>query len=97
MTTLREHLSQYLRLRRELGFHLDELERHVVSFCTWLEERGHTQTFTIDQAVTWARLNDQAHPSWPATRLSLVRRFAAYLHANDGDVPVIPSGLLPAK
>src|SRR5699024_5544887 len=40
---------------------------------------------------------DQAHPSWPATRLSLVRRFAAYLHANDGDVPVIPSGLLPAK
>jgi len=32
-----------------------------------------------------------------ATRLSLVRRFAAYLHANDVDVPVIPSGLLAAR
>src|SRR6202011_2263784 len=27
----------------------------------------------------------------------LVRRFAAYLHANDVDVPVIPSGLLAAR
>jgi len=51
----------------------------------------------IDDAVTWARLNPEAPPSWWATRLSLVRRFAAYLHANDVDVPVIPSGLLAAR
>ncbi len=47
--------------------------------------------------MTWARLNPDAHPSWWATRLSLVRRFAAYLNANGVDVPVIPSGLLPAR
>ena len=97
MTTLRERLDEYLAMRRSLGFQLDDIERQVGLFCTWLEARGQTQTFTIDDAVTWARLNPDAHPSWWATRLSLVRRFAAYLNANGVDVPVIPTGLLPAR
>jgi integrase len=95
--TLRERLDEYLVLRRALGFQLIDLERQVGLFCTWLEARGQSQTFTIDDAVTWARLNPDAHPSWWATRLSLVRRFAVYLDANGVDVPVIPSGLLPAR
>lgn len=97
MTTLREHLEEYLAMRRSLGFQLDDLERQVGLFCTWLEARGQSATFTIDDAVTWARINPQAHPSWWATRLSLVRRFAAHLHANGVDVPIIPRGLLPAR
>jgi|APThiThiocy_cv2_1041547.scaffolds.fasta_scaffold01031_29 integrase len=97
MTTLREHLAEYLAMRRALGFQLDEIERQVSLFCTWLENRGRSDTFTIDEAVAWARLNADAHPSWWATRLSLVRRFAAYLNANGVDVPIIPTGLLPAK
>lgn len=97
MSTLREHLGRYLALRRDLGFQLDDVERQVGLFCTWLEARGQAETFTIEDAVTWARDNPEAHPSWWATRLSLVRRFAAYLHANGIDVPVIPGGLLPAR
>lgn len=95
--TLRDRLDEYLVMRRALGFQLNDVERQVGLFCTWLEARGQTQTFTIDEAVAWARLNPDAHPSWWATRLSLVRRFAAYLNANDVDVPVIPGGLLPAR
>lgn len=97
MTTLRERLDEYLQLRRSLGFQLNDLERQVGLFCTWLQARGQTETFSIDDAVTWSRLNPDAHPSWWATRLSLVRRFAAYLNANDVDVPVIPRGLLAAR
>jgi len=97
MTTLRERLDEYLQLRRSLGFQLNDLERQVGLFCSWLEARGQTTTFSIDDAVTWARLSPDAHPSWWATRLSLVRRFAAYLNANDVDVPVIPKGLLAAR
>lgn len=96
-TTLRERLDEYLQLRRSLGFQLNDLERQVGLFCTWLEVRGQTTTFSIDDAVTWARINPDAHASWCATRLSLVRRFAAYLNANGGDVPVIPKGLLAAR
>lgn len=95
--TLRDRLDEYLAMRRALGFQLNDLERQVGLFCTWLEARGQTQTFTIDEAVTWARLNPDAHPSWWSTRLSLVRRFACYLNANDVDVPVIPTGMLPAR
>ena len=95
--TLRDRLDEYLVMRRALGFQLNDVERQVGLFCTWLEARGQTQTFTIDEAVAWARLNPDAHPSWWSTRLSLVRRFAGYLNANDVDVPVIPGGLLPAR
>ena len=97
MTTLRERLDQYLVMRRALGFQLAEVERQVGLFLTWLEAGGHTQTFTIDDAVTWARLNPDAQPSWWATRLSLVRLFAAHLNATGVDVPIIPRGLLPAR
>jgi integrase len=96
-TTLRDRLDEYLVMRRALGFQLNDVERQVGLFCTWLEARGKTETFTVDEAVDWARLNPDAHPSWWATRLSLVRRFAGYLNANDVDVPVIPSGVLPAR
>lgn len=96
-TALRDRLDEYLAMRRALGFQLNDVERQVGLFCTWLEAHGQTQTFTIAEAVTWARLNPDAHPSWWAARLSLVRRFAAYLNANGVDVPVIPSGLLPAR
>lgn len=95
--TLRSRLDEYLAMRRALGFQLNDVERQVGLFCTWLEARGQTQTFTIDEAVAWARLNPDAHPSWWSTRLSLVRRFTGYLYANDVDVPVIPTGLLPAR
>ena len=97
MTTLRERLDEYLAMRRALGFQLNDIERQVGLFCSWLDARGQTQTFTIDDAVTWARLNPNAHPSWWATRLSLVRRVAAHLNAEGVDVPVIPAGLLPAR
>lgn len=95
--TLRDRLGEYLALRRALGFQLNDVERQVALFCTWLEARGQTQTFTVDEAVAWARLNPDAHPSWWSTRLSLVRRFAAYLNATGIDVPLIPAGLLPAR
>lgn len=97
MSTLQQRLEEYLSMRRALGYQLDDIERQVGLFCTWLEARGQTQTFSIEDAVTWARLNPEAHPSWWATRLALVRRFAAHLHANGIDVPIIPRGLLAAR
>lgn len=97
MRSLCQHLADYLGMRRALGFDLAEVERHVGDFCTWIEARGHPDSFTIDDAVAWARLNPDAHPSWWAHRLSLVRRFAAYLHATGVNTPVIPRGLLPAR
>ena len=58
--TLRDRLDEYVSMRRALGFQLNDLERQVGLFCAWLAARGQTQTFTVDEAVTWARLNPDA-------------------------------------
>lgn len=95
MTFLREHLAEYLRLRRAGGYLMETVERHVGQFCDWLAAHGKTQTFTIDDAVTWARLPTDAAPAWWGMRLGSVRTFAAYLNAIGADVPVPPRGILP--
>jgi|HubBroStandDraft_6_1064221.scaffolds.fasta_scaffold22810_2 integrase len=96
MSTLRESLDEYLVMRRALGFHLDKLEYLAGGFIDWLAGRGQTESFTIADAVTWARLPAQADPIWWGMRLGAVRTFAAYQNARDSAVPVIPAGLLPA-
>jgi len=96
MSTLRESLDEYLAMRRALGFQLDKLEYLAGGFINWLAERGQTESFTVGDAVTWARLPAQAAPLWWGMRLGAVRTFAAYQNARDPVVPVIPAGLLPA-
>jgi integrase len=96
MTTLRDHLAEYLAMRRELGYQLDKLELLAGQFCDWLSTADKT-TFTITDAVTWARLPGEADPTWWAIRLGAVRTFAAYLHAIGVDVAVPPRGMLPVR
>jgi integrase len=96
MSTLRESLDEYLAMRRALGYQLDKLERLAGGFVDWLATRGQTDSFTIDDAVRWARLPAQAAPVWWGIRLGAVRTFAAYQHAHNNAVPIIPAGLLPA-
>lgn len=95
MTALREHLGEYLCLRRANGYALDKLELLAGQFCDWLTAQGKTTTFTIDDAVTWARLPEHAAPAWWGIRLGAVRTFATYLHANGVAVSVPPRGMLP--
>ena len=95
MSTLREHLSEYLTLRRALGYELDKLELLAGQFCDWLTAQGKA-TFTTTDAVTWARLPADANRAWWGIRLGAVRTFAAYLDAIGVDVQVPPPSTLPA-
>jgi integrase len=95
--SLHDDLDVYLAQRRGLGFGLKTAEYLLRQFCGWLESRGKTDTFTIDDAVQWARDRPEAAPVWWSQRLTAVRPFAAWLNAHDPDVPVIPAALLPAR
>lgn len=95
MNSLTEHLTEYLSMRRALGYDLDKLEYLAGQFCTWLAAQGK-ETFTTADAVTWARLPVDADPRWWGMRLGAVRTFAKYLDAIGIDVQVPPPGILPA-
>jgi integrase len=94
--TLREELNSYLVARRSLGYKLTRSEYLLGQFCGWLAARGKPDSFTIDDAVAWAREPASAQPVWWSQRLTVLRPFAAYLNACGADVPVIPRALLPA-
>jgi len=93
---LREELDSYLAARRSLGYKLTTSEYLLGQFCGWLAARGKPDTFTIDDAVAWAREPAGAQPVWWSQRLTVLRPFAAYLNACGADVPVIPRALVPA-
>jgi integrase len=93
VSTLVEHLDDYLRLRRGLGFQLGRHGEVLPGFLAYLEACGAT-TVTVDLAVAWARLPEGIKPLTVDFRLSTVRGFARYLHAIDPAHEVPPPGLL---
>jgi hypothetical protein len=75
-TDLRTALSEYLTLRRGLGFSLGRDEKLLLQFLDYLDELGHA-AFTVDDA--------SAVVSAPVTTAGLVRRSAAYRVQEDGE------------
>jgi integrase len=96
MTPLRQALADYLVVRRSLGFKLQDSERLLNQFITFLEGRGQEHV-TVEAAVAWATLPVQGHRRWLNARLTIVRRFAVHLRAIDPSTQVPPSDLLPGQ
>jgi integrase len=96
MSTLAEHVQNYLQVRRALGFKLlgeGQLLANFVAFADAARER----TVTIRIALQWARLPSSASPNYLSRRLRAVRGFARYLHALDPACEVPPLELLSAS
>lgn len=93
---LREHLADYLTLRRALGYRLQRPEKLLNQFLDHLEHRGET-VITVAGALTWAQLPAGGSSNWGAYRLCVVRCFTTYLHAIDPVHEVPPTGLLPQR
>lgn len=96
MSPLRQALTDYLTLRRALGYRLARTEKLLNQFLDHLENGGAT-TVTVEHALSWARLSAVASVNWWAHRLSVVRGFASYLHTLDPRAEVPPKDLLPSR
>jgi integrase/recombinase XerD len=96
MSRLREQVTQYLRLRRSLGYKLVEHERFLNQFLDYLE-KSRDATITAENALAWAKLPTGVNPRWHGARLSAVRGFAAWAQAFDSDIQVPPTGSLPRR
>lgn len=96
MTTLEERLAGYLAVRRALGYRLVRAEKLLGQFIAWMCERDE-QTITTAAALGWATLPAAPDSGWHAYRLSVVRSFAAHLHALDPAHELVPKDLLPQR
>lgn len=96
MSALAEHVQNYLRVRRALGFKLvgeGQLLREFVAFA----DAGGQCTVTTRIALEWARLPRSGSPNYLSRRLRAVRGFARYLKTLDPACEVPSLELLPAS
>lgn len=96
MTTLSAHLEEYLRLRRSLGFQLDEPGRLLPTLIEYVDAAG-ADTITTDLAIAWAKLPQGVQPLHWAHRLSAARGFARYLQTIDPATEVPPRDVFGAR
>ncbi|KQW49536.1 MULTISPECIES: tyrosine-type recombinase/integrase [unclassified Roseateles] len=96
MNTLREALPEYLRLRRSLGFKLEDAGLQLPRFVAFVEAQGSTH-ITTALALAWAQQSASVQPAEWARRLGSVRCFARYRSATDALTEIPPSGLLPHR
>lgn len=93
MNTLHQHVEDYLRVRRALGFKLAAHANLLNDFVDHLDQTG-ASTLTIEAALSWAIKPQGVQPYRWKQRLTVVRGFAIYLHALDPAAEVPPADLL---
>lgn len=96
MNEMRAAATEYLAVRRGLGFKLRGQERLLGEFAGFLEGSGAT-TITSELALRWATGRADVEPVRWGQRLAAVRGFARYLHALDPSVEIPPVDLLPIR
>jgi integrase/recombinase XerD len=92
-TSLARHLSDYLAMRRALGFKLQRAGALMAQLVGYLDSIGAT-VITIDAAVAWATQPEGASRSWWSNRLAAARLFARYMVNIDPATEVPPADLL---
>jgi len=93
---LRGLVTDYLRVRRSLGYKLEYTERLLFGFVDYLSAVG-APAATVEHAVGFAMAPPGASPRWQALRLSAVRCFARWAHLLDPTIQVPSPRLLPAR
>ena len=96
MSALDEHLAEYLRLRRALGFKLERHGQLLPQLIAYLQAHG-ASTITSELAIAWARSATGARPRSWAARLAAARQFAAYLQTIDPQTEVPPRGVFAVR
>ena len=96
MKTLGRHLSNYLTLRRQLGFKFYVEASYLRSFVGFARKLG-AKFISTDLALQWATLPGNITQKQRAKRLGVVRGFAQYLTAFEPRTEVLSAKLIPAR
>jgi integrase/recombinase XerD len=94
MNTLRQAVQEYLSMRRDLGFKLQDAGKGLLDFVAFMQRR-RASYITQALALAWAQLPVNVQPAHWAQRLCFLRGFARYRSATDPRTQIPPQGLLP--
>jgi integrase len=87
-------VTDYIALRRGLGYRSPSQERALRAFARHLDQAGHHGPIPLETSLDWATATASADPRNPARRLAAVRTFLRHLAALDGATEVPAPGLL---
>lgn len=93
MNTLAEALTEYVAMRRNLGFVVRLPASHLRTFVAFVDQAG-SPFITTELARQWALQPTDALPSTWAWRLAIARRFAVWRRASDPRTEVPPADLV---
>ena len=93
---LEQALNGYLRIRRSLGFRLQQQENALRNFVAFLRAQGASY-ITTELALQWATQPAKVDPAQWAWRLGRVRRFAIWCSTTEPRTEIPPAGLLPHR
>lgn len=95
MNTLRQAVREYLAMRRNLGYKLQDAATRLRDFVRFMEQ-NRASYVTNSLAIAWAKQSG-AQPQEGGRRLSVVRMFARHRSATDPRTQIPPVGLLPYR
>ncbi len=96
MSSFHDHVADYLRARRALGFKLEYPGIVLPQFASYMEAAG-ARTITVDLAVEFAGLPKAVTPIHLSHRLGALRGFARYLKTIEPATEVPPVGIWPTS
>ena len=96
MNTLRQAVTEYITMRRNLGYKLQEAGIALQDFVCFMERR-RAPYITQALALLWAQQPRTAQQAHWAQRLSYVRQFARFRSATDSRTEVPAQNLLPFR
>ncbi len=94
MSILRQAVSDYLQIRRTVGYKLTEASRVLSNFVSYMEKTGNP-FITEKLALSWVSESTNNSIYTQAKKLGIVRLFAEYVLALDPRTEVPRKNLLP--
>ena len=92
--SIAEQVSQYIQFKRSCGYKFETQGKELILFAKYAELTGHKGPMTLELAVRWAKLPENADRRYWAARYGHVRRFSQYISLFHSDTEILPKGLL---
>lgn len=93
-SSMHDLLTDYIVLRRGLGYQHVGTERYLRSFVRWLDRIGHEGPIPQRLSIAWATDTTATDPATPAWRLTAIGGFLRHASGLDNATDVPPPGVL---